>query len=75
MAEETGLSFNQIKDIVLSAQFKFIVNELGVGTPGEADTFKNVMLRYLGTFEASPGRIHHITEGRRKKLEESKNKQ
>lgn len=72
MAEITGLSFNQIKDMVLSSQFKFVVNEMSKGTPGKSRTFKNTMIRFLGTFQCSPGKIYHMTKAKMEKEENEK---
>ncbi len=62
IAEETGLSFNQIKDIALSSQFKFLIEQMAKGERGDSKTFKNVIIRFIGTFKASPGKIYHMTK-------------
>lgn len=62
VAEETGLSFNQVKDIALSAQYKYLITEMAKGQRGEPSTFKNIIIRFIGTFRASPGKIFHMTK-------------
>jgi len=66
IAEDTGLSFNQVKDIWTS-QFKFLVEEMRKGDKGDVSTFKNIMIRFLGTFEASKGKIYYMTRNSEKK--------
>ena len=75
IANETGLSFNQIRDIAMAAQFRFLINYISEGEAGNADTFKNVLLPHLGTFKANPGKIYYSTKKRREKeLEMEKRK-
>ena len=69
IAEETGLSFNQVRDIALASQFKFVVENMAKGVKGEPDTFKNIILRFFGTFKSSPGKIIHSTKAAQRKRE------
>jgi len=61
LSREYNLPYKDVLEIV-DSQFKFLKHAIGQGTKGEYDTFENVLLRYLGTFEASEGKIHHMSE-------------
>jgi len=66
LSTKYNLSFDEIKDIVYS-QFKYARYEMEKGSKGDFPTFKNIVLRYLGTFHTNETRIKRITEFKQKK--------
>lgn len=66
---EEDLPFNVVADIYFS-QFRYVRDEIQSGVKGEPETYKNILLRYLGTFCISPGRMKHIMEHSKKKNNE-----
>lgn len=69
LASEFNLSFEESKDIVFS-QFKYVREELAKGDKGgDITTFKNIILKYLGTFYTKESRLKRIVEAKQKKDE------
>jgi nucleoid DNA-binding protein len=68
LAEKHNLSFETVREIIYS-QFKYVRQELESGVKGDYNSYKNVMLRYLGTFYTKENRLKHITEAKIRKNE------
>jgi nucleoid DNA-binding protein len=69
LAKKYNLSFEDTRDIIWS-QFKYVKEEIAKGNKdGNVITFKNIMLRYLGTFYTKEGRLKRIVEAKRLKNE------
>lgn len=69
LAEEFNLPFDTVREIVYF-QFKYIRKELESGVRGEPSSYKNILLRYLGTFYTRDIRIIKLAEIMKKKNEE-----
>ena len=61
VAEEFDISYELAREVIYS-QFKYTKKEIESATKGEPDTFKNVFLRYFGTFYSSPARVNHLSK-------------
>lgn len=61
VCREEDLPFNVVADIYLS-EFRFIRDEIQKGIKNEPDTFKNIQLRYLGTFCVSTRKINWMKD-------------
>lgn len=57
IADELELPFETVREIVYS-QFKYVRKELEKGIKNESSTFKNILLKYLGTFYATEAKIN-----------------
>ena len=60
LAKEYDIPYGTAEEII-DSQFKFLKEAMGKGTKGEYDSFETILLRRLGTFEASKGKIDHMT--------------
>lgn len=58
IAEEFNLPFETAREIIYS-QFKYVRKELEKGVKNEPETFKNILLKYLGTFYATEAKINY----------------
>ena len=65
LAELHGLSFEAAREAIYS-QFKYTRGQIESAVKGEDDTFKNIRLRFLGTFHVSKKKLEFF----RKKYEE-----
>lgn len=70
VCREEDLPFDVVKDIYLS-QFRYVRDEIGKGEKGKPDSYKNILLKYLGTFCISPGRMDWGNRLREIKLKEN----
>ena len=69
LAKKYNLTFEETREIVYS-QFKYVREELAKGERGgEISTFKNIILKYLGTFYTKEDRLRRIQEAVNKKNE------
>lgn len=59
IAKKYNLTYNEAKDVCFS-QFKFLKKELENGRDFVPDTYKNVLLKGLGTFYFSLRKLNHI---------------
>lgn len=58
VAREKDLPYKVIEDAYM-AQFQYVAEEMKKGDKTNADSFKNVMLRYLGTFQTSYNKLKY----------------
>ena len=70
VCREEDLPFDVVKDIYLS-QFRYVRDEIVKGEKGKTETYKNILLKYLGTFCISPGRMDWGNRLREIKLREN----
>jgi hypothetical protein len=69
LSVEFKLSFEETKDIVFS-QFKYVKEELAKGDKGgDFTSFKNIILRYLGTFYTKEKKLERLREAKQRKNE------
>lgn len=61
IAKKYDISYQDALEIIWS-QFKFLRYAMGQGEKGDPDSFETVLLRHLGTFEASKSKIRHMSE-------------
>lgn len=59
VCEETGESYSLVEEI-LYHEFEFLRDCMEKGEKGNFPTYRNVLLKYLGTFYASEGKIEMI---------------
>lgn len=64
IAEKYDLSFEAAREIIYS-QFKYTRKELEKGVRNDPSTFKNVLLKYLGTFHTSERKINFLKNRKR----------
>lgn len=67
IAIEKGLSYDLVEEIYYH-EFEFLRDAMEKGIKGEADTFNNILLKYLGTFYSNRKQILKLKE-----IEEKKN--
>jgi len=71
VCEETGESYSLVEEI-LYHEFEFLKDCMESGEKGAYATYRNVLLKYLGTFYASEGKMYMIEKqklARAKRLE------
>lgn len=61
IAKDYNLPYTTVEDIIFS-QFEFVKNSIGEGVKGDYNSFKDVLLRRLGTFKASEKKINYMTD-------------
>ena len=61
LAVKYKLTIKQTREIVMS-EFFYLKSEISKGEKNKYPTFKNTLLKHLGTFYASEGKIHHMSE-------------
>ena len=60
LSKEFNIPYGTAEEII-DSQFKFLKHAIGQGVKGDYSTFETVLLRRLGTFEASEAKIDHMT--------------
>jgi nucleoid DNA-binding protein len=70
LAAKYNLTIKQTQEIVMS-QFSYLKKEMSKGEVNNYPTFKNVLLKHLGTFYASEGKINHMLEISKRKEDEN----
>lgn len=65
IAKEFNLSYSTTEEIIFS-QFEFVKHAMSKGEKGNPDTFETILLRRLGTFEASKNKINYMTANSKK---------
>lgn len=68
LAEEFDLPYTVVERIV-DYPFKCLVGSIRAGVKNDINTFKNYLIRYLGTFVSSPSRMYIRSKCRKLKLE------
>lgn len=68
IAEEENMSFEAARELVFS-QFKYLATVFDAGNKIDKDTYKNVVLRRLGTFHYSEKKFDFL----KNKAEENEN--
>lgn len=58
VAVEQDLPYRVIEDVYM-AQFCYVADEIKKGEKGNPETFSNVLLRHLGTFQISMGKMKY----------------
>ena len=65
IADKEGKSFEEVREIVYS-QFKFVREQIESAEKGNRDSYKNIQLRFFGTFYFSENMFNFF----KKKFEE-----
>lgn len=68
IAKDFDITTEVAREIVYY-QFKYVRQEIEKGSKGDFDSYNNILLRYLGTFHASKGKIEHIEKAKLKSKE------
>lgn len=71
MALELNLPVSLVTEIV-NSQFEFVALEMAKGEQGNPETYKTILLKYLGTFKFSRRKHDKIVEKLEKKLKSKK---
>lgn len=69
VCEETGASYQLVEEIFYH-QFEFLKDCMESGEKGDFSTYRNVLLKHLGTFYASEKRMWAIENAKNKGKEE-----
>lgn len=59
VAAKMGLPVEVVISIYMS-EFKYVAEEIRSGEKNKPDTFKNILLKYLGTFHVSSRKLHYM---------------
>lgn len=68
--EYRHLSYNDILNIVYYSQYGFVHNMMSNADKYDFDSYKSVMLKYMGSFIAHPKKVDLYVERNKKKLDE-----
>jgi len=61
IAKKHDLPFETAREIIYS-QFKFLRKEIEKGSKEDTSTYKNVLLKYLGTFHVTERKINFLNK-------------
>lgn len=70
LAEEYGLSFNEVRDIAYKAPFGLLRECISKASVDDIDSFENVQIGYFGSFFASPYRVEQLIKKNKLKKDE-----
>ena len=66
IALKENLPVTSVTEIITS-QFDYVRSEISKGNPDDPDSYRSVLLKYLGTFKFNKAKLNRIKEGLKKK--------